>query len=424
MANPVRVPHLALNWHPAGDLVITHANGCEMYDTNGRRHLDFTAGIGVVNTGHCHPRVVAAIEGQARALLHSQSYIALHPPILNLAKKLASVSPGAIDTFFFVNSGSEAVEAGMRMARSATGRPNIIAFQGGFHGRTAGAMTLTTSNATYRSGALPFISGVYYAPFPLPFRHRIPADEAAARCLQAIEDMLGTQTRPEHTAAFVIEPIQGEGGIHVAPDAFLQGLRAICDRHGILLISDEIQAGCGRSGRMFAIEHAGVAPDVILIGKGIGSGLPLAAMGTSRALMDRVPYGSQGGTYNGNAVACAAALATLEVIEEEGLVQAACKMGAHLLSRLMALASQFPGMSLDVRGRGLMAAVEIRHADHRPATAEVESIHARCRKNGLLLLASGQEANIIRMTPPLVVTRAEIDEAVDTLSAAFDAVLT
>jgi 4-aminobutyrate aminotransferase len=423
MASPTRVPHLALNWHPAPDLVITHASGCEMFDAHGRRLLDFTAGIGVVNTGHCHPKVVAAIEQQARALLHSQSYIALHPPILNLAEKLAAVSPGAIDTFFFVNSGSEAVEAGLRLARSASGRPNIIAFQGGFHGRTAGAMTLTTSNATYRSGALPFISGVYYAPFPRPFRHLISEEEATARCLLAVQEMLGTQTRPEHTAAFVIEPVQGEGGIHVAPDAFLQGLREICTQHGILLVSDEIQAGCGRTGKMFAIEHAGVEPDVILIGKGIGSGLPLAAMGTSQALMDQVPYGSQGGTYNGNAVACAAAVATLQVLDEEGLIPAACGKGDYLLEKLHSLAAQFPEMSLDVRGRGLMVALEVRHANHSPASSAVEAIHARCRSAGLLLLASGQDSNVIRMTPPLVVTEFEIDEAVDILAGAFDAVL-
>lgn len=423
MAELTRVPHLSLNWHPAADLVVTQAQGCQMFDADGRRFLDFTAGIGVVNTGHCHPTVVAAIEKQARSLLHSQSYIALHPSLLVLVEKLAAITPDSIDTFFFVNSGSEAVEAGMRLARAVTGRSNIIAFQGGFHGRTAGAMTLTTSNATYRTGALPFITGVYFAPFPRPFRHQISEAEATERCLLAVREMLTTQTLPEHTAAMLIEPIQGEGGIMVAPDAFLQGLRQICDQHAILLISDEIQAGFGRTGRMFAMEHAGVEPDVILMGKGIASGLPLAVMGTSEARMDRVPYGSQGGTFNGNALACAAAVATLEVFETENLLNRAAQNGAYLLAKLREIALQFPSMPIEVRGRGLMTAIELLNADRSAATEAVVAIHARCRANGLLLLSSGPEGNVIRLTPPLVVTREEIDEAIRILGAAFDSVL-
>ncbi|MCP4419195.1 MAG: aspartate aminotransferase family protein, partial [Chloroflexi bacterium] len=329
-----RTPHLALNWSPADDIVIVNAKGCEMFDANGRRYLDFMAGIGVVNTGHCHPQVVQAIEKQARSLLHSQSYIALHPPILELAEKLANLAPGNIDSFFFCNSGSEAVEAGLRLARSATGRLNIIAFQGGFHGRTAGAMSLTTSNALYRSGALPAMPGVFFAPFPRAFRHQISEAESSRRCLQALREMLQTQTLPQHTAAMIIEPVQGEGGIVPAPKEFLQGLRQICDEHGILLIADEIQAGFGRTGYTFAIEYADIIPDIILMGKGMASGIPLAAMGAPEAIMDQAPYGSQGGTFNGNPVACAAASATIDVFLAESLPEQAKQQGAYLLGKL------------------------------------------------------------------------------------------
>jgi 4-aminobutyrate aminotransferase len=418
-----RIPHLSMNWSPAGDIIVTRATGCEMYDAEERRYLDFIAGIGVVNTGHCHPKVVQAIEAQARRLLHSQSYLALHPPILELARKLTELTPGAIDTFFFCNSGSEAVEAGLRLARAATGRPNVIAFQGGFHGRTAGAMSLTTSNGLYRSGALPFMPGVFFAPFPRSFRHQISQSEATARCLRAVREMLLTQTRPEHTAAMVIEPVQGEGGIVPAPDGFLQGLREICDEHGILLIADEIQAGFGRTGHMFAIEQAGVEPDIILLGKGLASGLPMAAIGAPEAIMDQAPSGSQGGTYNGNAVACAAAVATIEVLVDEDLPGRAAAQGAYLLNKLQEVTSHFGSGQTDVRGRGLMVAVEIMRADGSPATAEVEAIYGRCRNQGLLLLSSGPESNVIRMTPPLVVTREQIDEGVAIFAAALDAVL-
>ncbi len=423
MAEIKRIPHLALNWSPSGDIVITRAIGCEMFDTEGRRYLDFMSGIGVVNTGHCHPKVVKAIEEQVRCLLHSQSYIALHPPLIELAQQLATLMPGAIDTFFFCNSGSEAVEAGVRLARSATGRSNIIAFQGGFHGRTAGAMSLTSSNAQYRSGALPFMPGVFFAPFPHAFRHQISEAEATTRSLQAVRELLQTQTRPEHTAAMVIEPVQGEGGIVLAPSSFLAGLREICDEHGILLIADEIQAGFGRTGRMFAIEHAEVQPDIILLGKGIASGLPMAAIGAPEAIMDKAPYGSQGGTYNGNAVACAAAVATIKVLVDEDLPGRAKVQGAYLLSKLGEIAACYSSNQIDVRGRGLMVAIEIMKANGEPAAAEVQSIIDQARANGLFLLSAGPESNIIRMTPPLVVTSEQIDEAVaifgEALAVAF-----
>ncbi len=417
-----RIPHLALNWSPAGDIIITHAEGCEMFDADGKRYLDFLAGIGVVNTGHCHPKVVKAIQEQAGHLLHSQSYLALHPPIMELGHKLAEIMPGAIDTFFFCNSGSEAVEAGMRLARSATSRPNIIAFQGGFHGRTAGAMSLTNSNAQYRTGALPFMSGVFFAPFPRVFRHRISEAEATARCLRSLRELMQTQSLPEHTAAMVIEPVQGEGGIVPAPDAFLQGLREICDEYGILLVADEIQAGFGRTGRMFAVEHSGVEPDIILLGKGIASGLPFAAIGAPEAIMDKAPSGSQGGTYNGNALACAAAAASVQVLMDEDLPGQAEEKGTYLLDKLREVTSQFGSTQMDVRGRGLMVAVEMMRADGSPATDEANAIFARCREQGLILLNCGPESNVVRMTPPLVVTREQIDEAVNILAAALDAV--
>ncbi len=421
MAELTRIPHLSLNWSPAGDVIITQAQGCEMFDTNGKRYLDFLSGIGVVNTGHCHPKVVEAIVAQAQSLIHSQSYLALHPAIIKLGRLLTEITPGEIDSFFFCSSGSEAVEAGMRLARAATGRNNIIAFQGGFHGRTAGAMSLTTSNASYRSGALPFMPGVFFAPFPRVFRHQLTEAEATERCLQALRELLLTQSRPEHTAAMVIEPVQGEGGIVSAPDAFMQGLRELCNTHGIMLIADEIQAGFGRTGRMFAVEHSGVTPDIILLGKGIASGLPFAGIGAPETIMDKAPSGSQGGTYNGNALGSAAAVASIEVLLEENLPQQSADKGEYFRDKLREITSQFGANQMDVRGRGLMIAIEMMKADGTPATAEANTIMARCREHGVIMLNCGPESNVVRMTPPLVVTHAEIDEVVDIFAAALDA---
>ncbi len=428
MSETDRVPHLSRNWHPAGDLVVARAHGCELFDEQGKRYLDFMAGIAVVSTGHCHPHVVAAVREQAGRLIHSQSYLGLHRPILRLAAALAPLAPGPIDTFFFCSSGSEAVEAAVRLARSITGRPNVIAFQGAFHGRTAGAMSLTTSNATYRSGALPPMPGVFFAPYPRPFRHGITAAEAARRCLQALRELLQHQTRPEHTSALIVELVQGEGGLIPAPPEFLRGLRALCDEHGMLFIADEIQTGAGRTGRMFACEHTGLQPDIVTVGKGLCSGFPMGIMGTAQALMDQAPNGSQGGTFNGNALACAAGVATLEVMEAEGLPQRAAEQGAYLQRVLRQLQQRHaPGKNApwgigDVRGLGLMVGVELTATDRAPATEQARAVVQRCRADGLILIASGPDANVVRWTPPLVVSRAQIDEGAAIFAQALGAV--
>ncbi len=420
MPDLVRYPHLALNWAPAGDIVIEHASGCELFDQQGRRYLDFTSGISVTNVGHCHPEVVRAIQEQAGRLLHSQSYIALYPPLLELAAQLAAITPGRIDTFFFCNTGAEAVEAGLRLARTVTGRPNIVCFQGGFHGRTAGAMSVTTSNALYRAGALPSIPGVYVAPFPRAFRDQISEEVAGQRCLDALRLLLQTQTAPDQTAALLIEPVQGEGGFLPAPRGFLGGLRRICDQYGILLIVDEIQSGFGRTGKMFAIEHAGVVPDMILLAKGIAAGMPLAALGASQSLMDQAPYGSQGGTYNGNPVACAAATATIDVLVSEDLPARAARQGAYLRQRLEEITAPYGKRRIDIRGPGLMVAIELLDSAGHAASREAREVIAHCRTNGLLTISAGPETNVIRLMPPLVITESQIDEAVNILRAALE----
>ncbi len=396
-----RTPHLALNWSPADDIVVVNAKGCEMFDANGRRYLDFMAGIGVVNTGHCHPQVVQAIEKQARSLLHSQSYIALHPPILELAEKLAKLAPGDIDSFFFCNSGSEAVEAGLRLARSATGRANIIAFQGGFHGRTAGAMSLTTSNALYRSGALPAMPGVFFAPFPRAFRHQISEAESSRRCLQALREMLKTQTLPQHTAAMVIEPVQGEGGVCRPDPEYLKAVRHLCDKTGTLLIFDEIQTGIGRTGKLFAYQHFGIEPDIMTLAKALANGLPIGAMLAREHIAEAFGYGAHASTFGGGPVITVAALAVLKLIEEEKIVNRCFEIGNYFFRRLEELKAKYDIVE-QVRGLGLLLGLKLKVQGAPIVTA--------CMENGFLI--NCVQNNILRFIPPLIIKKKEIDDLI------------
>ena len=337
----------------ATPVLAARGEGVYVWDEDDRRYLDFTAGIGVTSTGHCHPRVVEAAQRQVATLIHGQYTTVMHRPLLTLADRLSDVLPNPLDSLFFVNSGSEAVEASLRLARHATGRPNVVVFQGGFHGRTMGAAAMTTSGTKFRSGFGPLMGGVVVSPFPFAFRYGWDERTATEFALRELDYILATQSAPAETAAFIVEPVLGEGGYVPANTEFLAGLRERADRHGILLIIDEVQTGFGRTGRFWGHDHFDVTPDILVTAKGLASGFPLSAIAASRELMSRAWPGSQGGTYGGNAVACAAALATLDVIVDEGLVGNAAARGAELADGLRKVAADGVGID-DVRGLGLM----------------------------------------------------------------------
>lgn len=386
--------------------------GVHLIDEAGRRYLDFTAGIGVTSTGHCHPRVVEAARRQVGQLIHGQYTTVLHPRLEELAARLGDRLPPGLDAVFFASAGTESVEAAVRLAKQATGRTNIVVFQGSFHGRTAGSLAMTTSKAAIRAGVQPLMGGVFVAPFPHPYRWGWDADTATEFCLRELDEVLATQTAPDETAALVVEPVQGEGGYVPATAGFLRGLRDVCDRHGIVLIVDEIQTGVGRTGRFWGHEHFDVRPDVLVTAKGLASGFPLSAFAASSELMSRGRLGSQGGTYGGNAVACAAAIATLEVVDDEGLVDRAAERGAQLAAGLRAVAAG-QGAVGDVRGLGLMVGAELVDGDGRPDGALAARVLAEAADRNLLLLACGPHGQVVRFIPPLIVDEAQVTEAVD-----------
>ena len=291
----------------ATPVTVDHGEGCYLYDTDGRRYLDFTAGIGVTSTGHCHPRVVEAAREQIGSLIHGQYTTVMHRPLLRLTERLADVLPSHLDSLFFANSGSEAVEAALRLSRQATGRPNVVVFHGGFHGRTVATASMTTSGTRFSAGFSPLMSGVHVAPFPTAYRYGWSEEQATDFALRELDYILTTLTAPNETAAFIVEPVLGEGGYIPGNTRFFQGLRERADRHGILLVLDEIQTGFGRTGKFFGHQHFDVRPDIITIAKGLASGFPLSGIAAPRELMAKAWPGSQGGTYGGNAVACAAA---------------------------------------------------------------------------------------------------------------------
>ena len=384
--------------------------GVYIIDHEGRRYLDFTSGIGVTSTGHCHPQVVAAIRRQAGTLIHGQYTTVLHPLLEELAARLTLLLPGEIDSIFYVSAGTEAVEAAVRLARNATGKSNLVVFHGGFHGRTTASLSMTTSKTGYGDGLQPLMAGVFVAPFPYAYRYGWDEEDAVDFCLRELDFILATQTAPNETAAMVVEPVLGEGGFVPAPDRFLQGLRERCDRHGILLIIDEVQAGFGRTGSFWGHDRSGVIPDVVISAKGLASGMPLAAMAASRDLMGKAWPGSQGGTYGGNAVACAAALATLDVIEEERLVENAATVGACLTAELRHVAERHESIG-DVRGRGLMVGTEFTRLDGAPDAATATEVRRQCELRGLLLLPCGAFGQVVRWLPPLIISAAQVKEA-------------
>ena len=415
-------PHLSPVWTRFSNIIVERGEGAYIYDQDGREYLDFTTGIGVTNTGHCHPRVVEAIREQAGKLIHGQANIVLHPPLLALVDELYRIVPAKMDGFFFSNSGAEAVEAAVKLARMATGRPNVVVFQGSFHGRTVGTMSLTTSKTIYRAGYQPLMPGVFVAPFPYALRYGWEAGHTARWCLEELRFLLQTQTAPHETAAFLIEPVLGEGGYIAPPPEFLAGLREIADEHGILLIADEIQSGFGRTGKWFAIEHYQVEPDVLIIAKGLASGMPISGVIAPLELMERWTPGSHGGTYGGNAVAAAAAVATIQTIREENLLTNARERGAQLVAGLEKLQSRYAEIA-EVRGLGLMIGVEFRDADGAPDKASAKAVSSACLQGGLMLLTCGPWDNTIRWIPPLIVSSDQIEHSLDIFTEALERVL-
>lgn len=423
------IPHVSPVWPRYTPIVAARGEGCYLYDIEGKRYLDFACGIAVTNTGHCHPRVVEAIRRQAGLLIHSQMNIAYHQPILELINELRSIVPPSIDGFFFSNSGAEAIEGAIKLARQATGRTNVIVFQGSFHGRTVGTMSLTTSKTIYRQGYQPLMPGVFVAPYPYAFRYGWDAEQTSRWCLEELDYLLTTQTAPQETAAILIEPILGEGGYVVPPVSFLKGLRQVCDQHGILLIFDEIQSGLGRTGRWFAHQHFDVVPDVITVAKGLASGLPISGVFSRLELMERWMPGSHGGTFGGNAIAAAAGVATLQAMKEEGMLENAAARGTQLITGLRHLQEEYPAIG-DVRGLGLMVATEFRspsanasNPNGQPDKGTAKAVVHACLERNLILLTCGPWDNTIRWMPALIVSAQQIDHALDIFSQALKEVL-
>lgn len=414
--------HLAPVWFQVTDLQVTSGEGCRVTTADGEVYLDFTAGIAVVSTGHCHPHVVEAIREQAGRFIHAQVNCYRHDLLEPLAERLAQISPDGIDTFFYANSGAEATEGAVKLAKQATGRPNVIVFQGSFHGRTHLAMAMTTSKTGYRAGHSPLPAGVYPAPFPTWIGTDRSEEQAIDEALDGVRLVLAGHTAPAETAAMILEPVLGEGGYLPAPTRFLEGLRAICDEHGILFIADEVQAGFGRTGTMFTVEQSGIRPDILVMAKGIASGFPFAAIGASAELMSRWPTGSHGGTYGGNPIGCAAAMATIDVLTAPGFLEHVNARGEQLRSGLRDLASDHPVIA-DVRGPGLMVAAEFRDPiTGAPDAARTAAVIAHCREHAnLLLMNAGTWGNVIRFMPPLVVTEDEMAEALAAVAAAVAA---
>ncbi|MDH3605551.1 MAG: aminotransferase class III-fold pyridoxal phosphate-dependent enzyme [Acidimicrobiia bacterium] len=396
---------------------MVEARGAWLTDAAGKRYLDFGTGISVTNCGHNHPQIVEAAHRQLDRVWHGGGTFR-YDSYVSAAEQLISVAPEPIDQFFFMNSGAEAVEAAVKLARHTTGRQGVVAFRGGFHGRTMGSVSYTTSAVRYRSGYLPLLPSVYIAPFPHPFREGLTEEESTARALFDLREMLRHEVAPADIACFLIEPVQGEGGYYPAPAAFLQELRDIADRHSILIIADEVQTGFGRTGKWWGIDNYDISPDIISIGKAIANGLPLSAVGASRDLFGKWPPGVHGTTYGGNAVACAAAVEVVNVIGD--LLPSVPALSEQAFAGLRAMQSKHPSVG-EVRGLGLMIGVELVNGDGQPDARALEFVGEHLLDSGLIFHPCGPDHNIIRFIPPLLISPEDLDHGIQLIDAALTA---
>ena len=397
--------------------VMARGRGAEVWDVDGNRFLDFMSGIGVASTGHAHPKVVQAIKDAADDCLHISSDY-WHERMTRLAERINELDPLREPAQVLVcQSGTESVEGALKLARYVTGRPRFIGFLGGFHGRTMGALSFTSSKVTQQAGFFPTMPGVTHVPYPNPYRPLFAGADQGRAVLDYIEMLFQSNVPPAEVAAIVVEPIQGEGGYLVPPDSFLPGLRALCDRHGILLIFDEVQCGIGRSGKMFASQHWGVSPDIMTLAKGLASGLPMGLVVARRSHMEKWKRGAHGNTFGGNPLCCAAALATLELVEREYAANAA-SVGEYFIARLRELQQRFACIG-DVRGKGLMIGMELvtDRSSRAPAKKLCDAVLTRAFHHGLLLLSCGQST--VRFIPPLMIERSHVDEALTLLEPAL-----
>lgn len=397
-------------------LVVERAEGSHLFTVDGGDVLDFGCGIAVTSLGHGHPAVRAAVDAQLNALWHT-SVTAYHTKVIEAAEALTSITPRGLDTAFFCNSGAEAIEGAIKLARKATGRSDIIAFTGAFHGRTYGALSLTMSKPAYREGVGPFLPGVHHVDYPFCFRtctHGV-GERCAVAEGSSLRQLFASGVKPENVAAIVVEPIQGEGGYIVPPPTFLPCLRQICDEYGILLIADEVQSGLARTGKMFAVDHVNVVPDVVCVAKALGNGLPIGAFVASRDLMHHWQPGDHGTTFGGNPIACAAAVAVIATLTNEGLAERSARLGDVVIARAKSWQQELPILA-DVRGAGLMVGLEFMH-EGQPAKHYVTELQERAVDAGLLLLTCGRDGNVIRLIPPLTITEDELDQGLTILES-------
>jgi len=405
--------------HP--NLPVVKAEGCYYYGADGRTYLDFTSGIAVENVGHRHPKVVQAIKDGADHLIHGPSGVIIYESILKLAYELQQIMPGKLDNFFFANSGTEAIEGGIKLAKYVTKRPYVVSFTGCFHGRSMGALSVSTSKSKYRKHMQPS-----WLTYQLPYAHPDDLPEGAdpkvffpEKLERDMEKLFNHQVTPEEVACIILEPVLGEGGYIIPPKEWLAKVREICDRHGILLIFDEVQTGFGRTGNWFAAQTFGVTPDIMAVAKGIAAGLPLSATVASKELMDQWPLGTHGTTFGGNPLACSAALASIEVLKEERLLENAQTLGAYALEELDKLKQKHPTIR-EVRGVGLMIGIELMDPEtKRPDGKAVMTVLDDCLKQGVLFYLCGNSGEVIRMIPPLTVTQEQIDEGIHVLDKAL-----
>jgi 4-aminobutyrate aminotransferase len=412
-------PALHLYW----PIDIARGEGTWIEAKDGKRYLDFSSGLAVLNIGHSHPRVMAAVHRQLESYVHTGG-VYYSDMVAAAAERLISVTPRGLEMLFFSNSGAEAVEGALKLARYVTGRQGIIAFTGAFHGRTLGAVSVTTSSARYRSRYHPLLPSVYQTPYPSCFRCPFNSSPGACAnaCFTYLEDILKRQIRPEEVAAIIIEPVLGEGGYYPAPRLFLHQLRKLCSEHGILLIFDEVQSGMGRTGDWFAAGYHDVVPDIMTVAKGIASGFPLSAVVASGRIMEQWPAGAHGTTFGGNPVSCAAAVATIETIIAEDLLKRASSLAARAKERLDKLAAFSPAVG-DVRGIGLMIGIELVTETGAPHQSGCQQVLDHCLDKGLILINCGLERNVIRFIPPLNVTEEELDRALAILEEGIKSLL-